>query len=171
MLCTEILLNWGMEKLNFALVLFFFIVPLFVFSQGDEIPMRADSCFELKLDYEFKQKKLKSGTEINYMKLYEKNDTDLLPFVKIDISLSCIAENEYKLRILDNRNENRRTIKLGENPINFEIGFTEDVKERIVSHQYQLIIIDKKKIPINQILFQVEKDGTFLVNGVVNGKF
>jgi hypothetical protein len=55
--------------------------------------------------------------------------------------------------------------------VQLEVGFTDDVKDRVTPHHYFLTLVSPKKTETSKIEILIEEDGTFFVNGEKRGKF
>jgi hypothetical protein len=52
-----------------------------------------------------------------------------------------------------------------------DIGYTDDVKDRLVASQYTITFLGEEKNQISRIVIFIDKDGTFFVNDEIRGKF
>ncbi|HET9486931.1 MAG TPA: hypothetical protein VFO54_05835, partial [Chryseosolibacter sp.] len=52
-----------------------------------------------------------------------------------------------------------------------DLGFTDDMKDRVTPHEYTLTFVSEEKVPLEVILIKVDEDGSFFVNGEKRGKF
>lgn len=154
------------------LLLFIGCVVLFL----QEVPFKAKEDFDLKLQYEFKQRET---TPNNSVKLNEsvaeherRTNTSLLPYVGIKLKLLKYAPEEVRYRITDNFGANVLSKKIREDDlILLNMGFTDDMKDRVTAHEYTVRFLDDDKKEISRILISVMSDGTFLVNNEKRGKF
>lgn len=139
------------------------------FSQ-ETIPYKPSSEFELKMDYAFKQRTLDHTKAVDFT---EKPGRSIgpLPYLGLELKLIIINANEERIQIIDNTGRTSLSKKLkGGLLIKMDLGFTDDMKDRVTAHEYKVLILDTNKKPTNQILIHVAEDGTFLVNGEVRGK-
>ena len=104
---------------------------------------------------------------INFVE--EQNATPL-PHLTIYISVLNKKEEEERIKIVDNKGQTRYNGKIKETPIRLVLGFTDDMKEGITGSKFFITISAKKRVGLNQIVLEVLPDGTFLVNGKINGK-
>ena len=145
------------------------------FAQGQDfsdVPNRPDEDFEVVIDYNFKRKPMPNPEEKNVMEFYTTPELELLPHISVQVKLKNMKPNELKGRVIGNLEGMVTNYKkLGNKPIIIDFGFLEDLNENLVSNKYTLLILDKKKNTLNKIVLLIQKDGTFLVNGKVNGKF
>ena len=76
-----------------------------------------------------------------------------------------------KLRVVDNLN-NKVLSKKVYDGLEFEIniGFTDDVKDRVTANEYTIFIQNEKREHQSKIVILVDEDGMFLINDEVRGK-
>ena len=55
--------------------------------------------------------------------------------------------------------------------INLEMGFINDIKQGLVSREYDVILLSSDKKPTSRLHILITKDGTYWVNEVLYGKF
>ncbi len=156
----------------------FKIVILFAFVytiQGD-IPYKPAGEFEIKIDYTFKQRPPMDRQTVEYEQPTDtrvKNSTaGPLPYLLIQIKVISITSQELRIRVTDSNGHlvYNRKAEAG-TFVKVDWGYSEDIKDRIVPHEYTVIFLDNKKKPISRIFMSVEGDGTFSVNGEKRGKF
>ena len=83
-----------------------------------------------------------------------------------------LSAEEVKVRITNNLGIRIATRKVEEGTVvPIEVGFTDDAKDRVSAHQYLLTFLSPKRAETSKIVIEIEKDGTFLVNGQKRGKF
>jgi hypothetical protein len=81
---------------------------------------------------------------------------------------------EEKMRIRISKNIDDRPIHKKvdtQSVIQLNLGFTDDMKDRVTAYEYTISFVSAEKIAINKILITVDKDGSFFVNGEKRGKF
>ena len=107
------------------------------------LPFKPKEEFEIKLQYEFKQKPVVDNGA-NSVHLDEtvkererRTSTSMLPFVAINLRLIKLNPEEVKLRIVDNKTRVVYNKKVKQDQIvNFVLGFTDDMKDRVTAHEY-----------------------------------
>jgi hypothetical protein len=142
------------------------------------LPFKPKEEFEIKLQYEFKQKPVVDNAS-NSVHLDEtvkererRTSTSMLPFVAINLRLIKLNPEEVKLRIVDNKMRTVYNKKVKQDEVvNFVLGFTDDMKDRVSAHEYTAIFTTADKKQLSRILITVNEDGTFLVNDEKRGKF
>lgn len=146
-------------------------------SQETQPPLKAAEDFKLELEYKFKPRPAAENTYIDLTETEREKEKRLsgttpLPYLIIHLSFPRLPENEVRIRCSDNDKKNRlsRKVEVGK-VYTLDLGFTEDMKDRMTPHEYTFYLMDKEKKDISQIVLNVEPDGTFLVNGVRRGKF
>ena len=142
-----------------------------------EVPFKAKEEFDIKLNYQFKQRP--SADHRNTVNLDEsrkdyerRTSSDQLPYLILNVKFLKITPEEVRVRITNNRNNRSLTKKLSEGlVIPIDVGFTDDVKDRINAHEYVLTLLSPQKSETSKIVIHIEEDGSFLVNGEKRGKF
>ena len=143
---------------------------LLVFISQEAVPFKPKDEFELKMDYAFRQR------AIDHTKAIDFSDSPLrstgpLPYLELDLRLLVLNANEERILINNNKGKVILNKKLkGSLVVKMDLGYTDDMKDRVTAHEYKVLLQDADKAPISQILIHVAEDGTFLVNGEVRGK-
>ena len=141
------------------------------------IPYKPNDEFEIKLDYQFKQRSFNNDNNVVNLdesrKEYEKRtSTDLLPYLILKIKFLKLSSDEMRVRITNNREKRITTKKaLTDTVIPLDLGFTDDVKDRVNAHEYILTLLSPNKSETSRIVIHIEEDGSFFVNGEKRGKF
>lgn len=142
----------------------------------DEAPYKPSEEFELKLDFEFKDRGAgRNPNKIDMdltMKEYEKTKgSGLLPYLWLNLKVLKQQENEVRLKVIENKARNILNKKVDTSTIvKLELGFTDDIKDRVGPYEYTIIFVNGDKDPVSRITIFFEKDGTYLVNGQMRGK-
>lgn len=139
---------------------------------NQEVPFKPSDEFEVKLDYKFKERPPVEKPD------YQAPTTSIaqkasgpLPYLRTDIILKVQAAEEIRLRVINSDGITVANRKISSNEvIKIDWGFTEDVKDRISSHQYTIQFLNSDKKPVSQIVLIMEEDGTLLVNNSKRGK-
>lgn len=152
------------------------ILGLMLFLCFQDIPFKPKEEFEIKLNYQFKQR---PRADINAVYMDEtrrerdkRNSSDVLPYLVLNVRMLKLSEEEVRIRLennLDSRVVNKKVTEGMILPI--DIGFTADVKDRTTAHEYKLTFLSPKKSNVSKVIIFVDEDGTFLVNGEKRGKF
>ncbi len=145
--------------------------------QDPEVPLKPKEEFEIKLNYEFKQRsEISTGNNptIDYtetQKDKERKNSGPLPYLTLNIKLVKLPNSEVKIKAVTNVGNTLFSKKVVEGDlVKMVLGFTADLKDRVAPHD-NLILLDSKKKEINRINIFVERDGQFKINGEVRGKF
>jgi hypothetical protein len=156
-----------LSMLIFQLILFNFCS---VFINDDKVPFLEMDNFQFELIYTLKNKPQPENK--NY---YNGNvsivKTETLPHVRIKILLDSIPISYVRYRIFTNTDNQLRSRKIrGIEEIDLDIGFTVDIKERIVAHSYTIIFYDNKKNSVSEIVINFSEGGEFFMNDQLMGK-
>lgn len=144
-------------------------ISLLLFLQKTEIPLKPNDEFEVKLDYQLKQKPISDRLSIDY---YDTKEGGMLPYLILNIRLLKLSEQEVKTKIIDGKDKlifNRKTSV--NDVLKLDIGYTDDVKDRVTSYKFNIIFLSADKKEVSRIYILIEEDGTFLVNDEIRGKF
>jgi hypothetical protein len=77
-----------------------------------------------------------------------------------------------RVRVSNNRDDKALQRKVSVNDdIELDLGFTDDMKDRVTPHEYVLTFLDEAKAPVDKIMINIAEDGSFFVNGERRGKF
>jgi hypothetical protein len=149
---------------------------LIVFNSQSDAPFKLAGDFELKIDFVFKERPPLDRQVVilddESNDRASKSAAGQLPYLMIQLKVLSVTDQELRVRVTDaygdivfNRKVEASTI------IKLDWGFTEDIKYRIVSHEYSVQFLDSDKNPVSRIYMFIDEDGTFLVNGEKRGKF
>lgn len=141
----------------------------------DDPPFKPTEDFEIKFDLSFKQRsqldnKTLNLTETEKDKERRTNSTPL-PYLILHFKLLKIHPDEIKLKVIkDDKNFvfNRKIKESVE--FRLDIGFTDDVKDRISGYKHVIQFFSEEKEVMSIILIEFDKEGNYYVNGVKRGK-
>jgi hypothetical protein len=147
---------------------------LFLLFVQSEVPYKPSNEFELKMDFSIQERSRTDPYTLSYDQSKEdrSHKGGSLPFLKIKLKVLTISNNEVKIKITDNNNNlvsNKKITAGTEVIVNW--GFTEDIKDQIVTNEFTILFLNADKKPVSRIFMTVMEDGTFLVNEEKRGKF
>jgi len=146
---------------------YLFILFCFGF-QTDKIPYKAADEFELKLEFQFKQRNHDSKENLMYEKVHHSGS---LPFLFVHLNVLKTQEDEVRLKVVNNLEDVILSKKLDKiSTVKFPLGFTDDLKDHVAAYQYFIYFISANKEIKRKIEILFEEDGTYLVNGEKRGK-
>jgi len=153
---------------------YFIIILAIVMFQ--DIPLKPKEEFEVKLDYQFRQRPLKDHNTVHLgqpVKNFEqRSGGTVLPHLTLNIHLLKLQEEKMRMRVGTNLNGRELLKKVTvEDVVVLDLGFTDDMVDRVTAYQYTLTLLNSAREPVEKILISVEEDGSFLVNGEKRGKF
>lgn len=154
-------------------LIFCLIIPMNVQS---EVPYKPSGEFELKINYIFRERPPIDRQTVEYDKATDekvrKATSGPLPYLMIQLKVLSVTDQELRVRVTDaeghlafNRKAEVGTL------VKLDWGFAEDIKDRIVPHEYSVVFIDSDKKPVSRIFMTIQEDGTFFVNEEKRGKF
>lgn len=154
---------------------FLFLVLLV---QDPAPPLKASEEFKVELEYKFKPRPAADNTYIDLTETVAEKErrtqgtSSPLPYLIIHLSFSKLSDQEVRVRCTDNNKKNRLSKKAETGKVyTVDLGFTEDMKDRVTAYEYTFVLVSPDKTETSQIVLRVEEDGTFLVNGTRRGKF
>jgi hypothetical protein len=148
------------------------LISFFLLFQSSEIPFRAKDDFAIELKYNFKEKPTKDANTVAWESNPAKRPTGLLPYLIINVKILNAKQEETRFKCENNLGRalfNRKA----EKGLSYDIdmGYLDDVKDRVTAHKYTLYAVGESREVINKIELLVMEDGTFMVNGEKRGKF
>jgi hypothetical protein len=154
----------------------YLIFLLVSFWPSQDVPTKPKEDFEIKLDYQFKNRPPQDINSIHYDETRKEHErrvsTAPLPFLILNVKLLKLSEEEVKMKVTNNRTAKVAVRKVTPGTIvPIVVGFTDDAKDRISANEYVLTFLSPKKAALSKIIIHIEEDGTFLVNGEKRGKF
>lgn len=149
-------------------LLWIFIIAI-TFAQ-DEIPFKSNDEFELKLDLQFKQR----PNDHNKVELERRTlptSGMSAPYLYLNLKVIKAVPEEVRVKVLKNNGETLLSRKFDPTVVlKLDLGFTDDIKDRVSAHQYLVTFLSKEKNELSKIEIFFEADGTYLVNGEKRGK-
>lgn len=152
------------------------IVPAFLsatlaMAQETE-PYKPDSDFEFKFDYSFKERERPEKSD------YEAPDpgkrtvnTGPLPYLKTEIRILKLEAGEVRLKVINHKGTTVISRKASTDfVVKIDWGYSDDVKDQIVSHKYTVLLLNDEKEILSRITLEANTDGTFFVNGQKKGR-
>lgn len=151
---------------------------LILFPQDPPVPDKASDEYKLELEYKFKNRPASDNAFIDLTETVAEKERRTtgnvtpLPYLIIHLSFQKLSDKEVRIRCTDSNQSNRFSRKVEtEKVYSVDLGFTEDMKDRVTAYEYVFTLMDTDRKETSQIVLRVEEDGTFLVNGVRRGKF
>ena len=157
-----------MKMLTLVLFMSFFI--------QDPIPYKPSEEFDLKLNFEFKDRSSvrdpnKIDMDMSPKEYQKKNGTGVLPYLHLNLRVLTLQSNEMRVKVIENGNRNVFNKKFDASTVlKLDCGFTDDIKDRVGAYEYTVVFLNEDKDPVSRIVIYFEKDGTYLVNGQNRGK-
>ncbi len=156
-----------MERVFF--ISLFSVVFSGVFAQGG-LPYEPKENFGFELDYSFKTKPPPENSKVS---LVENADytAQPLPYLKVRLSFNDLPDHYFRFRVENNKGSivKNKKIKTPETYI-LDMGFSDDLKDRVTPHKYTIFFLTKDKERISMIQIEVEENGNLLLNGEFHGR-
>lgn len=153
--------------MKFLLIL---LIPGYLFAQNPEVPYLSDDDFDFELDYNFKTKPT-NVKDVAYSEKALNNSTENLPYVKMKIKLNNTSSDQFRYKVLTNRSETKLNRKIkGNDDFVIDMGFSDDIKDRVHAHQFYVVIYNKDKDPLSKIVIEFGSNGDMYINETLMGK-
>jgi hypothetical protein len=141
-----------------------------------EVPYKPKEEFEVKLNYQFKQRPTASTSAVyldeTQREKERRTSSDVLPYLILNVKLLKLSEEEVRIKVINNLSSRVINKKISPDMVlPLDVGFTADMKDRVSPHEYILTFLSPKRSELSKVVIFVEEDGTFLVNGEKRGKF
>jgi hypothetical protein len=154
-----------------SFMLLFSITSILALAQQTE-PYKPDAEFEFKFDYSFKERMLNEKPD------YQAQDPDKrptstgpLPYLKTELKLLTLNADEVRVKVVNHKGTTVINRKVTTNQVlKIDWGFSDDVKDQIVSHSYTIFLMNDDKEILSRITLNADTDGTFFVNGQKKGR-
>ena len=136
-----------------------------------ETPLKPTDDFELKLDLQFKQRPKADPQKIELEKRTLPTSGMNAPYLFLNLRVLKPNAEEVRVKVVKNNNDVLLSRKFEPTiVIKMDLGFTDDIKDRVTAHHYVVTFMSKDKVPISKVEILFEEDGTYLVNGEKRGK-
>jgi hypothetical protein len=151
-----------------------YLVSFLLLWQTTEIPFRAKDDYHVELKYNLKQRPAKDHNAVTFenQRVEDRKNPGPLPYLIVNVKILNPKVDEIRFKCENNFG---RAIfnKKAEKSLSYEIdmGYIDDLKDRVTPYSYTLYALTDKKESINKIELLVMEDGTFMVNGEKRGKF
>jgi hypothetical protein len=148
---------------------------ILAFTFFQDLPLKPKEEFEVKLEYEFKQRPVADRNTVHLgtpTGSSEIGGAGVLPYLVLNIRLLFLVEERMRMQVRTNLNARTMSKRVDVNDVvSLDLGFTEDMVDRVTAHEYTVTFLDSEREPVDKILISVEEDGSFFVNGEKRGKF
>jgi hypothetical protein len=146
------------------------------YSWQEAVPHKPANEYEVIIDYKFQERPAIDRTKVEYeVATDEKNRRAIagpLPYLNLQLKLLKLGAEEARVRVTNsngnlvfNRKATEGTI------IKLDIGFIDDVKDRVTPYEFTVLLLSDTRKATSQIHLVIMEDGTFLVNDEKKGKF
>ena len=152
---------------------YFIFILAFAFFQ--DVPLKPKEEFEVKLEYEFKQRPVADRNTIHLgapIRTAEHSPGGVLPYLVLNIQLLSLSEEKMRMHVSTNLSSRVMSKRVDVNEVvSLDLGFTDDMVDRVTAHEYTITFVNSEREPVDKILITVEEDGSFFVNHEKRGKF
>lgn len=155
---------------SLAVMLFIVLFAVGLVNAQNEIPYRVDSTFKFELDYNFKRKPPPPSDKVTLVDVPHTSN-EVLPYVIVKFTVAEPLKNDHRVKVIDNYGRSVLNRKIRDDlKFDIDMGFAEDLKDRIVPHQYNIFFINQEKNTHSRITLEVTEEGDLLLNSELYGK-
>ena len=148
------------------------LIFILAFAFFQDVPLKPKEEFEVKLNYDFKQRPMTDHNTVHVGTSIKTSSTAVLPYLVLNIQLLQLAEEKMRMQVSTNLDARAMSKKVNvKDVVTLDLGFTDDMVDRVTAHQYTVTFLDSERNAVDKILISVEEDGSFFVNGEKRGKF
>ncbi|MBX7126072.1 MAG: hypothetical protein K1X47_10300 [Cyclobacteriaceae bacterium] len=141
----------------------------------ETVPLKPSDEFEVLVDFQFKTRPqdANGNYSVNFTDSEKKTtyNGEQLGYLILNVKLNKLNEHELKVRGVNSMGKRVISRKVSTGTIvKLDLGFIYDIKKHYTANEYTLFLSGAKS-DTSKIVLTIQDDGTFLVNGVVQGKF
>ena len=152
-----------------------FCLLLIIVLQQDQTPFKPREEFEIKLDFEFRDRPTMDANKLEYnqtQREYERSKaTGPLPYLYLNVRVLKPVSEEVRIRVVENGVKTVFNKKFDMSTVlKLDMGYTDDIKDRVSAYEYTVYYLTADKKPLSKVVISFEENGTYFVNGEVRGK-
>jgi hypothetical protein len=141
----------------------------------DSIPYKANDEFKIRFDLSFKMRPRDNANRVDFEETVSEHQKRTavtpLPYLNLYINIFQKSDHEVRFKVVNNRGTTVLSRKIDkEKEFHLELGFTDDIKDRVTPYEYTGYLLSDDKKEISRIVIHFTKDGDYMVNGVKRGK-
>jgi hypothetical protein len=142
----------------------------------EEVPYKPSEEFDLKMNFEFKDRGVdrdvnKIEMDLTLKEYERKRASGLLPYLYLNLKVLKQQPDEVRVKVIENHTKNVLNKKFDASTVlKLDLGFTDDIKDHVGAYEYTVIFLNGDKDPVSRIVIYFEQDGTYKVNDQVRGK-
>lgn len=148
-----------------ALLLFVLVVV------QENVPYKSNDEFEMKIDLQFRQRPAQDQNTVELDRRTLPNSGMKAPYIYLNLMVTKPDPTETRVRVTNIKGQVLLSRKFDPSIlIKLDLGFTDDLKDRVSAHQFVIMFMTKDKVPTSKVEVFFEEDGTYLVNGEKRGR-
>lgn len=153
----------------------FICLLLLFFVQEDQTPFKPREEFEIKLDFEFRDRPAGNANSIELSQTQREYQRSRavgpLPYLYLNLRVLKQRPEEVRIRVIENGVRTALNKKFDMNAVlKLDMGYTDDIKDRIKAYEYTVYYMNADKEPVSKVVIYFDEDGTYFVNSEKRGK-
>ncbi|MEM6362697.1 MAG: hypothetical protein AAF149_10715 [Bacteroidota bacterium] len=160
--------TYNLSNIFLLLVLFLFEAQA---SVQEDVPYEPRDNFGFELDYTFKTRPPPDSEKVYLAENRSVRGSQVLPYLKLRFEFSSFDATYFRYKVENHVGSviKSRKLKFPDSYV-LDMGFSDDVKDRVTPHQYTIYFYNKTKEPISKIAIEVAENGDLLLNGEFHGR-
>lgn len=153
--------------------LLFLLLFLFVFAgqAQEDIPYETKDNFGFELDYTFRTRPPPDNEKVSFVESTSRGGSQVLPYLKVKFDFPSFDTKYFKYKVENHLGVVIKSRKLKSQDFYIlDMGFSDDVKDRITSHKYTIYFYNKAKKALAKIDIEVAENGDLFLNGEFHGR-
>lgn len=152
------------------------IILLSLFVIQEDVPYKPSEEFDLKFNFEFKDRGVdrnvnKIEMDLTLKEAEKRKASGLLPYLYLNLKVLKQQPEEIRVKLVENNKKVVMNKKFDSSTVlKLDLGFTDDIKDRTGAYEYIVTFLNEDKDPVSRIVIYFETDGTYKVNDQVRGK-
>jgi hypothetical protein len=129
--------------------LLLFLLPILTSFQNSNVPFKPKEEFQIDLKFELKQRPINDRYHVDFNETWDarhKSNASMLPYLTVHVKFLKFSEAEKRVKgfnsadtpVCNKKAEEGLLVKLN-------LGFTDDVKDRIVPHEFNIYTVSSNK--------------------------
>ena len=157
-----------MIRVLFSLCLLFVTV---IAPAQHEAPYENIENFSFELDYSFK---IRTPPDNQQVSLVEGNrySSQPLPYLKVKFVFDGLPKEYFRFKVenVEGNVIKNKKFKSDADVYILDMGFSDDLKDKITSYKYTIFFLTKDKEVLSKIELEVQENGNFMLNDEFHGR-
>ena len=151
------------------------LLLLIAFLQQDQTPLKPREEFEIKLDFEFRDRPVMDANKLEYNQTQREyarsRAVGPLPYLYLNVRVLKPVPEEVRIRVIENGVKTVFNKKFDMTTVlKLDMGYTDDIKDHVSAYEYTVYYLSADKEPLSKVMIRFDEDGSYFVNEEKRGK-